>query len=93
MAEVRTIKCPFCKEGEIKISYTPERYTTQTIIVGSNRKTIPKLIPAQQEVLSDKCPKCGKTKKELQKALKEGVKPSRKEVIKRMKEAGLPLKI
>ena len=45
------------------------------------------------EVISEKCPNCGKTKKEIQKRLKEGPKLSHEEIIRRAKEAGLPLKI
>lgn len=92
MSEIITQKCPFCKQGDIKVSHTPQVYSTQTIRVGSNRKTIPKLTGGKDEVISEKCPNCGKTKKELEKALKEGVQPSRESIIKRMKEAGLPLK-
>jgi hypothetical protein len=44
-------------------------------------------------ILLDKCPSCGKTKKEIEKALKEGKQLSNEEIIKRMKEAGLPLRI
>ena len=45
------------------------------------------------EIITDKCSNCGKTKKEIEKRLKEGKVPSREEVIRRAKEAGLPLKI
>jgi hypothetical protein len=93
MPEIVTLKCPFCKQGDISIAETPPTYSTQTIRVGSNRKTIPKLMPGKKEVLTEKCLVCGHTKTEIQKALKEGIKPSREEIIKRMKEAGLPLKI
>ena len=92
MPEVITVECPFCKKGEIKVMHQPEVYSTQTIRVGSNRKTIPMLTPAKDEVLSDKCPVCNKNKKEIQKALKEGVKPSHEEVLRRLKESGLPTK-
>lgn len=72
--------------------HIPEVYTTQTIRVGSNRKTIPKLVPGKDEVLSEKCSNCGKSKKEIEKALKKGISLSHKEIIRRAKEAGLPLK-
>jgi hypothetical protein len=85
-----TVKCPFCKEGEIKISRTPDVYTSQTIRVGSNRKTIPKLVSGKSEVISDKCPICNKPKAELQKAISEGIKPSAAEMAKRAQNSGLP---
>lgn len=93
MTEVITVECPFCKEKVIKLMHSPEVYGSHTIRVGSNRKTIPKLTQAKNEVLVEKCPHCGKTKKQIERALKEGVPPTHEEIIKRMKEAGLPLKI
>lgn len=93
MAEIITIECPFCKQKTIQMSHRPEIYTTQTIRVGSNRKTIPNLIPAKDEILSEKCSNCGKPKKEIQKKIKEGYKPSHEELLNRLKEAGLPTKI
>jgi hypothetical protein len=89
MPEIINVECPFCKQRTIKIMHRPESYTTQTTRAGSNRKTIPNLTPAKDEVLSDKCSNCGKSKKEIEKALKEGKQPSNEEIIKRMKEAGL----
>jgi hypothetical protein len=93
MPEIMIIECPFCKEKTIKIMHSPEVYTTQTIRVGSNRKTIPNLTKAKDEVLSEKCSNCEKSRKEIQKALKEGPKMSHEELLKRIKEAGLPTKI
>lgn len=90
MPEVLTIECPFCKEKVIKVMHSPQVYSSQTIRVGSNVKTIPKLTEAKDEVLSEKCPNCGKTKKQIEKALKEGVPLSKEERLKRLKEAGLP---
>ncbi len=66
-----------------------EVYTTQRIMVGSNRKTIPRLHRIEDIVLVAKCPNCGKTKEEIEKRLKEGKVPSREEVIRRMREIGL----
>lgn len=87
------LECPFCKEKTIKVMHTPETYTTQTIRVGSNRKTIPKMTPEKNEILSESCSNCGKTKKEIQKKVKEGYNPSREELLKRLKESGLPTRI
>lgn len=92
MAEIITIECPFCKQTTIKISHRPESYTIQTIRVGSNVKRIPKVTPGNDEVLSESCSNCGKTKKEIQKALKEGVKLSHEQVLERARKAGLPLR-
>ena len=93
MQEIIEIECPICKKGIIKVMHRPEVFTTQTIRVGSNKKTIPKLTPEKNEILSERCPVCDKTKKEIQKRLKEGHKPSHEEMLKRLKEAGLPTRI
>ena len=69
--------------------HSPETYGSHTIMVGSNRKTIPKLTPAKDEVLTQNCSNCGKTKKDIEKALKHGKELSKEEIIKRLREAGL----
>ena len=84
-----TIECPFCKERVIKLMHSPETYGSHTIMVGSNRKTIPKLTPAKDEVLTQFCPNCGKSKKEIETALKHGKELPNEEVLKRLREAGL----
>lgn len=89
MSEKMTVECPFCKKLTIEIMHSPEVYSTQTIRVGSNRKTIPNLTPAKDQVLTLKCSNCGKSKKEIEDALKHGVPLSNEELIKRLKEAGL----
>jgi ribosomal protein L44E len=89
MPEKMTIECPFCNKQTIQILHSPEVYSTQTIRVGSNRKTIPNLTPAKDQVLTLKCPNCGKSKKEIEYALIHGKELSREEVVRRLKEAGL----
>ena len=49
--------------------------------------------PESYEILSDECPNCGKSKKEIDKALKGEPKFSHEEIIKKANDAGLPLKI
>jgi len=41
------------------------------------------------EILIEKCPNCGKSKKEIEKALKHGKELPNEEVLKRLREAGL----
>lgn len=93
MPEKITIECPFCKKLTIQVMHSPEVYSTQTIRVGSNRKTIPNLTPAKDQVLTIKCPNCGKSKKEIEYALEHGVPLTNEEIIKRLQEAGVPLKL
>jgi len=64
MPEIITVECPFCKQKTIKVMHSSEVYTLQTTRAGSNRKTIPSLTPAKDEVLSEKCSSCSKSKKE-----------------------------
>jgi DNA-directed RNA polymerase subunit RPC12/RpoP/rubredoxin len=87
------IECPFCK-AKIKVLYKPSmmRFTnSSSASAGTKRKAF--RTPEKYEILADKCPNCGKSKKEIERALREGRQLSNEEIIKRMKEAGLPLKI
>ena len=93
MTEKITMECPFCKKRTIQILHSPEVYSSRTIRVGSNRKTMPNLTHAKDQVLNEKCPSCGKPKKEIEYALKHGVPLTNDEIIKRLREAGVPLKL
>ncbi len=85
------IPCPFCNEGKIKSLYTPIIKVTKFSRAASNKKATNYFKPEKYVILSG-CPICHKTKKEIEKRLKEGKQPSREEVLRRMKEAGLPTK-
>jgi len=89
MPEILTVECPFCKSKVIKLLHTPAMYTVDRVMVGSNRKSVPRLSNEKDELLCDKCPNCGKPRKEIEKALKYGKEPSHEEVIRRLREAGL----
>lgn len=89
MPESKIIKCPLCKEGDIIISFRERRFTTKIVRAGSNRKTIPQEIPERIDVIIEKCPICGKGKKEIERALKHGKEPSREDVIARLKALGI----
>ena len=88
----KEIECPFCKE-KIKVLYKPSMLQFKVSRVAAKTARVPYRTKEKYEVLVDKCPKCGKTKKQIKKALEEGIPPSHEEVIRRAKEAGLPLKI
>jgi len=45
--------------------------------------------PERYEVLADKCPDCGKSKKEIEKALAKGKELPNEEIVRRLREAGL----
>lgn len=92
MSEQKIIKCPFCNEGNIVTMYTPKTLIQKYARAASNRKRVIYYKDEKYVLVSDKCPNCGKTRKEIEKALKEGIPPSNEEIIRRLKEAGLPLK-
>ena len=89
MPEQKTIKCPFCEKGDITTLYTPRMMVTSYGRAGHSKKAMNYFKDEKYEILSEKCPNCGKSKKEIEKALKEGKEPSREEVLKRLREAGL----
>ena len=91
MPEHKTIKCPFCKDGDIKIIYTERQEVSKYARAAGTTKRITYFKDPKTEALID-CPKCGKTKKELNKHFKEGTSLSTSEAVKRAKKAGLPLK-
>ena len=57
--------------------------------IRSGRSTKYVKSPERYEVLVEKCPNCGKSKKEIEEALKTGKEPSNEEVVRRLREAGL----
>jgi endogenous inhibitor of DNA gyrase (YacG/DUF329 family) len=89
MSEAMVIDCPFCEKKVIRILYREGIYNAKRIMVGSNRNTVPVLTHSKDEILVDKCPNCGKTKKEIESALKHGKELSTDEIVKRLREAGL----
>ena len=93
MHEYRKITCPFCNRETIEALYTPrtKRKSLARCRTGSGSMIYTK---EKYEVLSD-CPNCGKSKKEIQRTLNQGTGKSlsHKEMLERLKKAGLPTKI
>lgn len=89
--QVKEIPCPFCKDGIVKAHHRPSVRSFRTSRSAAGAKSVPCRTTEKWNVLSG-CSKCGKTKQEIVKALKEGVSPSKEDIIKRAKEAGLPLR-
>ncbi|NHJ33182.1 MAG: hypothetical protein FK732_09985 [Asgard group archaeon] len=90
---IQEIECPFYKKGKLKVLYKPSmrRFTTSSSSsAGTKRKAY--FTPEKHVIMSEKCPSCGKTKNEIERRLKDGPKLSHKEIIRRAKEAGLPLR-
>lgn len=86
--EKKVIGCPFCGKETIKVIHAPE---TVRYIKGTwGGRAAPRKTKEKYEVISP-CPNCGKSVKEIQRALDEGKKDPKKDkkILKRLKEQGL----
>lgn len=87
------IQCPFCHKETVRIIRRPciVNITKSTCRAGGHNKRISR---EKNDVLSG-CSECGKSQKEVEKALDKGTtKPlSHEERLKRLQEAGIPLRI
>ena len=92
--ESKTIKCPFCKMGDIDICITSEFMSAHSSHAAGRRSKIPIYHPEKIEVFS-KCPNCDKSKKEIKESIERGAtkEVSHEERLKRLKDSGLPTKI
>jgi len=89
MPEVLTEECPFCGKNVIKVLHKEQTFSIQKTRCRAGRSNENIRSPEKYEILSDKCPSCGRSRKEIEKILKEGKPPSTSEIIRRMKEAGI----
>lgn len=88
------LECPFCEKGKVKTFYKEGYMQAHTSRISSGAKTKHFQRPETYEVLED-CPNCGKTKKEIQKALETGKtkQMTHEERLEMLKKRGLPLVI
>ena len=89
MPEQKSIKCPFCEVGDIITLYTPKMMVTKYARAASNKKAMNFFKNEKYEILVEKCPNCGKSKKDIERAMKQGKELPNEEVLKRLREAGL----
>ena len=89
MSEILTEECPFCKQKTIKVFHSEETFSAKVTRINAGRNTKIVKHPEKYEILVNKCSNCGKTKKEIEKALKEGKELPIEEVLRRLKEAWL----
>lgn len=89
MPEKIKIECPFCKENTISTLHNPAHL--EYVYSHAAGKSVKKAFTKSEkyELLVDKCPNCGKSKKDIEKALKHGKEQTNSEVLRRLKEAGL----
>ena len=82
------INCPFCSKLTITILHIPLTVSkvSSRCRAGGTTKKVQK---EKYDILSG-CEACGKSKKEVEKALNEGKQLSHEEKLKRFKDAGLP---
>lgn len=88
------IECPFCHKGKIRMFHKEGYLQGRTSRISAGAKTKVYKIPDTYEVLTD-CPNCGKSKKEIQKALDTGITKelSHKERLERLQRAGIPTRV
>jgi len=88
------IKCPSCNKVTIKAFHKPGHLEPKTTHISAGSKTTYYRVPESYEVLSG-CSVCDKSQKEVQKAFDTGVTKelSHEERLKKLREAGLPLRI
>jgi len=95
MLEQITIKCPFCEKETISAIFIPsifEAHSSRSSASGS--KTTFYQTKEKYEINSG-CSNCGKSKKEVEKAMKEGKEDTDKEkkILERLKQQGFPNEI
>lgn len=86
------IECPFCHKGKIKMFHKEGHLQPKFSRIAAKSAVTYYRVPDTYDVIED-CPKCGKTKKEIQDVFegKKSVKElTHEERIKRLKDAGLP---
>jgi len=90
MPENITIECPFCHKKTVNaIHYPPVLQTTTSHAAG---RTVTKYYRTKDKTeVTSGCSNCGKSQKEVVKALKEGKKDTGKEkrILERLKKQGL----
>ena len=82
-------KCPFCGKAKILVRHKPSVITKKRSITATLGTRYVFSRSAEVFEATENCPKCGKTKKEIEKRLKEGRQPTRESILKRMRKAGL----
>ena len=90
----KEIECPFCRKGMVKTFYKGSFMQSTTTRIAGRKSTRGRVKLEMYDVLEN-CPNCGKTKKEIQKAIDTGKTKvlSHKERIAMLKKRGLPLVI
>jgi predicted RNA-binding Zn-ribbon protein involved in translation (DUF1610 family) len=88
------MECPFCGKGKINVFHKEGHLQGRKSSIAAGSKITFHRRPDEYHVSQD-CPKCGKTKKEIERAFETGITKdqSHDARLKRLKEAGLPTRI
>ena len=88
----KEIECPFCKVGKVKTFYRASFMRTEAKSISGVKSSRMRVQPETYEILEN-CPNCGKTKKEIQRAINTGKtkEMTHEERIEAFRKRGLPL--
>lgn len=88
------IECPFCGKGKIRM-FHQEGYMQARKSSISNKSSFSYHRVGDSYIVQNGCSECGKSVKEVQKALDTGItkKIPHKERLKKMKDQGMPTRI
>jgi len=89
MAEQQTLDCPFCGKHIIKIMYYHKLKITRSCRGSGTTRTATSFSKDRVDFLTG-CSNCGRSKEEVEKEYNNQYKkPSKEDIIKRLREAGL----
>ncbi len=93
MTENLILKCPFCEKETVSALFIPSFFQAHTSRTSHQSKTTFYKTKEKYEVQSG-CSECGKSTKEIQKALEQGVRNPEKDkkILERLKGSGIDMK-
>ncbi len=89
MTDIIVEECPYCKQKTINVMHKEGSFSAERTRCRAGRSTKYVKHPDKFKILIEKCPNCGKSKKEIEQAMKHGKELSNDEVLTRLREAGL----
>jgi len=78
--------CPFCEQEILEILWWPSHKAARVSRSAIAKNTTWRRKSEGHVLLSEKCPNCGKTKKDIERAWKEGVTSKKVDYKKRIEE-------
>ena len=93
--DTKIVPCPFCDKGEIRVRYIPS-LKKEVVRRGSAINKRATIYTKEHYTVLEDCPRCGASKEKIEKALNSGQdyrRPSREEILRRLKASGLPTRV